>query len=209
MPDITIINATDVQNTLQGSFKPGFKLTSYADDSTVTIISGTYEEVGSQLYRVDGGDLAVTDSASNGNAYLYLSDDGDGTGTAELLNTVPTYDSIRGGFYSSAKKAILFLRKNGSTYYNKTQILDLTNINHSLYKDYNRKLNISDFTVNYSGDQVSTITGTNKFGNAITYTYTYSGDQLTQSDLKIGDITYREVYNYSGNKITTTTLTVV
>lgn len=208
MADIEILDLTDPQDTLQSAIKAQFKLTSYADDTTITLIAGMAEEVSSALYRVIDGDLAVTDSASNGSAYIYLSDDGDGTGTAELLNTVPTYDSVRGGFYSSGKKAIFFLRKNGSTYYNKTRIVDYRNLNRTIYEYYLNK-EISDFTINYSGNLVSTITGTDKFGHAFTFTYTYSSNLISQVDYLIGDITYRETFTYTGGLITSTTLTVV
>lgn len=119
---INKISLTDVQNTLQSNLVTPFELTSYADDTSLSLASSRAEEIGNQIYRVESGDFAVTDSASDGIAYVYVADPGSGVATATLLNTVPTFDPNKGGWYSGTAKACFIVVKAGTTYSNKYRL---------------------------------------------------------------------------------------
>jgi hypothetical protein len=124
--DIIKIDLTDVQDTLQATFQRDFELTTYADGSTITLASGTVEEVGGYLYRVEGGDLAITDGGvANGTVYVEISDDGDGTGTAELSTTAGTWDpNLRGYYKVTGEKTIFAMTKAaGPVYSNRGRLL--------------------------------------------------------------------------------------
>jgi len=115
--------------TLQRSYVRSFELTDYSNNGTLILAAGRSEEIGGNMYYVTGGNYTITDSASNGAAYVYVDENGDGTADAELLNTVPTYDSNKGGWYSGAKKAIFSCVKSaGPIYSQKAKILDDYNI---------------------------------------------------------------------------------
>lgn len=148
--------------TLQRSYTKFFELTNYSANNSLLLAAGRSEEIGGYLFYITGGDYTVVDSASNGNAFVYVEDNGDGTADAELLNTVPTYDSNKGGWYSGTKKAVVSCIKSaGPVYSQKAKILD----------DYNFITNIL---------QASTI-----YANTI---YNYSGATGVDVDsLKIKD----------------------
>ena len=123
MADINKIDLTDVQDTLQGTFQMHFQLTTMADGGSLALSAGRTEEVGSYLYRVEGGNVTVTDSgAAEGTVYVYINDDGDGTASATVSDTAPTYSGTKGGFYSGTAKAIYVMTKSGSSYNNRMRL---------------------------------------------------------------------------------------
>jgi hypothetical protein len=111
----------DVLDVLEYTYKRTFELTSYANNTTLKLVIGRAEEIGGYLYKTTDEE-DITDSASDGIAYVYLDEVGDGTGTAELLSDAPSYDGNKGGYYFGDKKALFWLVKSGATYYNKTKI---------------------------------------------------------------------------------------
>ena len=125
MADIIKIDLTDVQDTLQGTFQRDFELTDYTDSPIIELAAGTVEEVGGFIYRVEGGDIVVADSGViNGTVYIEVSDDGDGTASAEVSATSGTWDpNLRGYYKPTGEKTIFAMVKSaGPTYSDKFRI---------------------------------------------------------------------------------------
>ncbi|NIU83405.1 MAG: hypothetical protein GWN64_07980 [Candidatus Thorarchaeota archaeon] len=103
MADINKIDLTDIEDTLKGSFESvvGFQLTDYGINGTLALASGRTEEIGGFTYRVEGGDLIITDPGGipNGYVYVLIQDDGDDTASAYLSTKGGTWDPNKGGYY--------------------------------------------------------------------------------------------------------------
>lgn len=115
-------------NVLEGTYQVPFALTSFADDSSLILAAGRSEVIGDYLYRVEEGNFSVTDSAANGDAYLYLADLGDGTASAILTNDVPTFDPLRGGYYNGLSRAIMFCIKSTGPIYSYKMLLNVSSV---------------------------------------------------------------------------------
>ena len=119
---INKIDLTQVNETLSAVFNSrGFQLSSIAIDTSMIIEGGGVEEIGNYLYRSVGTTTPTDATGADGDRYLYISDDGTGVGTAEILTTVPEYSKERGGFYYKQKKCIYYTYKSSGNYTKKTR----------------------------------------------------------------------------------------
>lgn len=118
--DIIKLDLTDVQDYIQGAIQTPFHLTSYADGSTIVLASGRVEELGGYFYRVEGGDLTITDGGvANGTVYVHIKDDGDGTASAYLATAAGTWDPNKGGYYhTDGAKVVFQMEKAAGPVYN-------------------------------------------------------------------------------------------
>lgn len=123
---------TDTTEVMEGYVTTPFQLSSYADDGNLALAYGRSEEIGNRTYTIDTSNFTITDSASDGIAYVYVSENGDGDIIAELLNNTPSYISYLKGWFYGQKKALFKLTKSGSTYSNK---LVLSAPGNSYYED--------------------------------------------------------------------------
>lgn len=129
MADIIKLSLTSVQDYIQGALQNPFFLTDYSNSATLTLASGRVEEAGGYFYRVEGGDLAITDGlgVTYGDVYVHLKDDGDGTASAYLSTVAPTmsnWDANKGGYYHTdgAKIIMHMVRAAGPTYSDKARL---------------------------------------------------------------------------------------
>jgi hypothetical protein len=100
MSDIIKLDMTDIEDTQLGIFQTDFELTSYEDDADIILAAARVEYIGDFPYRVEDGDLTVTDSGVvNGTVYILLKDDGDGTASAYVSTKAGDYDPNKGGYY--------------------------------------------------------------------------------------------------------------
>ncbi|GAG91977.1 unnamed protein product, partial [marine sediment metagenome] len=79
------------------------------------------EEVGGFFYRVEGGDLAITDGVANDiKAYIHIKDDGVGGADAFLSVNSGVWDANKGGYYhTDGAKVIMALYKATGPIYSK------------------------------------------------------------------------------------------
>jgi hypothetical protein len=175
------IDLTNDTKISEAVFYGPLALTSLADDSALSLVAGLSETIGFAPYRINTSALAVTDSASNGVAFVYIYDTGS-TVTAELLNDVPTYSQIKNGWYNGKKKAIFALIKStGPVYSDKQRIEDYMVEYYNLTARTSLTINDANNTL-FSGDaeafDLSAYYGTNvntqrqgshafKFGKAV------------------------------------------
>lgn len=130
--DIIKLDTTQVNDYVSGALsnQKGFQLTDYADSATIELASGRTEEIGEYFYQVQGGDFTITDSGlSNGDVYVLILDDGDGTASAYLSTKSGTWDPNKGGFYvndgsgdDGAKVIMKMIKSTGPIYSAKGQI---------------------------------------------------------------------------------------
>jgi hypothetical protein len=100
MADIIRIDFADSQDTLQGLNQNIFEFTSWGDDASIVLAAGRTEDIGGAQYRVEQGDLTITDSGvANGTVYVLVIEDGDGTASAYVSTKSGTYDGDKSGFY--------------------------------------------------------------------------------------------------------------
>jgi len=120
---INKIDLLQVNETLSAAFNSRkFQLASIAIDTSMDIEGGGVEEIGNYLYRSQSTTTPTDSTGSDaGDVYLYVSDDGSGVGTAEILTTAPTYSQERAGFYYNQKKCIYYAYKTGGNFTKKTR----------------------------------------------------------------------------------------
>jgi len=118
MADIIRIDLTVVQDSQKALYQLGLELTDYSNGTTITLEASRTVFIGQSPYRVDSGTLLVPDPGglSNGAVFLYVTEDGDGTATATLSNTVPTYSTIDGGYYDGLSRAVFVFTKSGANF---------------------------------------------------------------------------------------------
>jgi len=125
MADIIKLDMTNVADTQLGVFQttPGqFELTDYTNNGTLELAAARVEYIGEFPYRVESGDLAITDGlgASAGLIYVHVKDDGDGTASAYTDTNKGTFDPNKGGWYHvDGAKVVFKMTKTSSVYYNK------------------------------------------------------------------------------------------
>lgn len=157
---INQILISDVQNYLKGNLAFPFDISDLETD-TLQLSAGRTDKINDNFYRIEGGNLAVTDSASNGISYIYIDENGDGTASAELLNTVPVFSVAKGGFYSGNKKAVVKLVKTGAVYTDKVVLTEKT-----LFMNYLEASVIKASSFTTTSLEVNTTT--NKFTGTVT-----------------------------------------
>jgi hypothetical protein len=122
---LSITSETGLQDALQGVITQSFTLTDYEDGSdTPELSDGRTGEIGSALYRVEGGDFTidVTGLAGDGTYYIYVEDEG--TSVAAYADaTVPTWSEAKGGFYNGNAKAFFRFVLSGSDYDDRADII--------------------------------------------------------------------------------------
>jgi len=107
--DIIKLDLTDVEDATQGNYQVPFELTSNADDANIILAAGRVEYLGEFPYRVEGGDLTVTDNTgATGIRYIHIKEDGDGTASAYVDTNAGTYDPNKGGFYHTDGALVLY-----------------------------------------------------------------------------------------------------
>lgn len=128
--DIIKLDLTDVNQYIAGAIQLDFFLTTFASDGNIILASGRVEEVGGFFYRVEGGDLTVSDSGiANGDVSIIIIDDGDGTATAKVSDEFGVEDSNKGGFYinggpdDGAKVIFAMTKATGPIYSNRGRLL--------------------------------------------------------------------------------------
>ncbi len=123
MADIIKIDLTDVEDATQGNYQVPFELVSWVDDGSLVLGSGRVEYLGEFPYRVEGGNLAITDAVGNGTVYVHIKEDGDGTASVYLSTAAGTYDPDKGGCYHTDGALVLFqmIKSTGPIYSRKAR----------------------------------------------------------------------------------------
>lgn len=118
MADILKVDYTNLTDTLIAISRQPFQLSSYVDGAgPLYVASSTVEEIGGNLYIVDGGNVQITDSGiPDGDAFIFLSEDGDGTASLFLSATNGSWDSQKSGIYSGPSKFIGQMVKDSGSY---------------------------------------------------------------------------------------------
>lgn len=186
MADIIKVDLTDVQDTLQGTYQQSFELTDYTDSATISLASGCTESLGDDIYRVESGDLTITDDGlSDGTVYVLVLDDGDGTASAYLSTKGGTFDPNKRGYFindasaDDGAKVVFTMSKYSGVYYGKTK-RDLKTISNL---KAGQLINIDDSKLsNTSAPRTSVYSyGNSESTNSSTYTkllditYAFSG----------------------------------
>lgn len=130
---INKIDLSIVADVLEANENVEFQLISYADDSSLSLSVGRSERMNNDIYLIETADTVILDSASDGIAYVYLTDPGSGVATSYLSNTAPTLNVNKGGYYNSNDKALFKVTKSGTTYSNKKRI-SVTNVYSNLFE---------------------------------------------------------------------------
>ena len=147
MADIIRVDLTNVQDTLQGSYTWGFELVNYANGSSLSLAAGRTENIGGTLYRVEDGDLAIPAPGSDDTWYVYITEDGDGTATASVSTTVPTFNPNNGGYYNGASKAVFIFDRIAVANYIKKQKLISINLDADGKLSLKKELQVDGDTV--------------------------------------------------------------
>jgi hypothetical protein len=200
MADIIKLDLTQVNQYTAGAIQQPFELTDYDDSATIELASGRTEEVGGALYRVESGDLTITDGGvANGDVYVLILDDGDDTASAYLSTKSGTFDPNKGGYYindasgdNGAKVVFKMTKFTGPIYRNKVR----TEIpkHSSIIAGYNLIMGSNNNRyIDMQQDNSSTTIPVAEIDNYLTLLFEYesSTNQADSSTpLKVLDITY-------------------
>jgi hypothetical protein len=121
-------------NRLEDSYK-GYNGVSFKESgSDIQITSGSVIEIAGAIYKATSDETisGVGSLTSNSNAYIYLSVSGS-TASPEYLNTPPTWDTAKQGWYSGSKRCV------GGTIYTSVLVFEMLWKQGDAYENYIRE----------------------------------------------------------------------
>ena len=139
---IVEIDYTDAAE-LSRSILYGFRLTNMGGSTNNYFSNGRYEEMNGKTFLVTGGDYSISipfPPSTEGDIYIYLQDNGNGTANAYHTTTAPTYSVTKRGFYAVNDKCIYKMTRTATVFSKKIRM------------DYLPAESISDISTAYDVD---------------------------------------------------------
>jgi hypothetical protein len=195
MADINKIDLTQVNDSLEGVYEAvdKFFLTDYTDSATIALASGRVENIGGVPYRVEDGSVTITDSGvANGDVYVHITEDGDGTASATISATAGTLNEAKGGYYSGSSKVVFAMTKStGPIYSSKVRreekLIEKLDIRKGLKNGNIRtktdRFNIGPWDMRVTGTIITVSTGINPMVVAGIHVEVYRDDGALSSPL--------------------------
>ena len=139
---IVEIDYTDAAE-LSRSILYGFRLTNMGGSTNNYFSNGRYEEMNGKTFLVTGGDYSISipfPASTEGDIYIYLQDNGNGTANASHTTTAPAYSVTKRGFYDANNKCIYKMTRTATVFSKKIRM------------DYLPAESISDISTAYDVD---------------------------------------------------------